>query len=57
MNMGGVSVGALITTILGKSADAGNLSRDIALLAVFVVAALVLQLTMLHPTTSNKIVD
>jgi len=57
MNMGSVSTGALITTILGKSADEGNLSRDMALLAVFVVAALVLQLSMLHPKTANKILD
>jgi len=54
MNMVGISAGALITTILGKSADAGNLSRDIALLAVFVVAAILLQLLLLHPNTANK---
>lgn len=57
MNMAGISAGALITTVLGKSADSGNLSRDIALLAVFVVAAVVLQLTMLHPKTANKTED
>jgi MFS family permease len=53
MNLAGISTGALITTFLGKSADSGNLSRDIALLAIFVVMALVLQLTMLHPKTAN----
>ena len=57
MNLAGISTGALITTFLGKSADSGNLSRDIALLAIFVVAAVVLQLTMLHPTTANKTDD
>jgi len=54
MNMAGISAGAFITTVLGKSADAGNLSRDIALLAGFVVVALVLQLVLLHPKTANK---
>ena len=54
MNLAGISTGALITTFLGKSADSGNLSRDIALLSIFVLAAVVLQLTMLHPTTANK---
>jgi MFS transporter, ACS family, D-galactonate transporter len=53
MNLAGISSGALITTFLGKSADSGNLSRDIALLAVFVVLALVLQLSLLHPKTAN----
>jgi MFS transporter, ACS family, D-galactonate transporter len=54
MNMVGISAGALITTFLGKSADSGNLSRDIALLSVFVAVALLLQLIMLHPETANK---
>lgn len=57
MNLAGISMGAVITTFLGKSADSGNLSRDIALLAVFVVLALVLQLSLLHPKTANKTDD
>jgi len=57
MNMAGISAGALVTTVLGKSADSGNLSRDIALLSVFVIAALALQLMMLHPKTANKTDD
>jgi MFS family permease len=57
MNLAGISTGAVITTFLGKSADSGNLSRDIALLAIFVVAAVVLQLTMLHPKTANMTED
>jgi len=57
MNLAGISTGALITTFLGKSADSGNLSRDIALLAIFVVAAVLLQLTMLHPKTANMTED
>jgi ACS family D-galactonate transporter-like MFS transporter len=52
--MAGISTGAVITTILGKSADSGNLSRDIAILAIFVLAAIILQLWLLHPTTANK---
>jgi MFS transporter, ACS family, D-galactonate transporter len=54
MNMAGISSGAVITTFLGKSADSGHLSRDIALLAVFVIAAIALQLLLLKPTTANK---
>jgi ACS family D-galactonate transporter-like MFS transporter len=57
MNMVGISAGAVITTFLGKSADSGNLSRDIAVLSVFVLAAIVLQLSMLHPKTANKTDD
>jgi len=52
--MAGISAGALITTILGKSADSGHLSRDIAMLAGFVVVAIVIQLLLLHPKTANK---
>lgn len=54
MNLAGISSGAVITTILGKSADSGNLSRDIAILALFVIAAITLQLLLLHPETANK---
>ncbi|MCX6238259.1 MAG: MFS transporter [Bacteroidia bacterium] len=54
MNLAGISAGAVITTFLGKSADSGNLSRDIAFLAFFVLAALILQLLFLHPRTANK---
>jgi Arabinose efflux permease len=57
MNMAGISSGALITTFLGKSADSGHLSRDIAFLAIFVVVALVLQLLLLHPKTANMTED
>jgi ACS family D-galactonate transporter-like MFS transporter len=57
MNLAGISSGAVITTFLGKSADSGNLSRDIALLAVFVVLAIFFQLLLLHPKTANKTED
>lgn len=54
MNMAGISAGALITTFLGQSVDSGHLSRDIAFLAIFVAAALALQLLFLHPKTANQ---
>ena len=57
MNLAGISSGALITTFLGKSADSGNLSRDIAFLAIFVVLAIFFQLLLLHPKTANKTDD
>jgi MFS family permease len=57
MNLAGISSGAVITTILGKSADSGNLSRHIAFLAVFVILAIFLQLMLLHPRTANKTDD
>jgi hypothetical protein len=54
MNLVGISSGAFITTLLGKSADSGNLGRDFAILGIVVLAAIVLQLTMLHPKQINK---
>ncbi len=53
MNLTGVFSGALITTLLGKSSDSGNLGRDMAFLAIPVALAIVLQLTMLKPVTAN----
>jgi ACS family D-galactonate transporter-like MFS transporter len=57
MNLVGISAGAFITTFLGKSADAGNLGRDFAILGIVVAVAIVLQLTMLHPKQINKTVE
>jgi MFS transporter, ACS family, D-galactonate transporter len=57
MNLAGISAGAGITTILGKSADSGHLNRDIEVLSVFVAVAIVLQLLLLHPKTANKTDD
>lgn len=54
MNLVGISSGAFITTFLGKSADSGNLGRDFAILGIVVLAAIILQLTMLHPKQINK---
>jgi sugar phosphate permease len=57
MNLVAVTSGALITGILGKSIDSGSLGRDFAVLGVVVLIAIVLQLTMLHPKTINKMTD
>jgi MFS transporter, ACS family, D-galactonate transporter len=57
MNMAGVFAGALITKFLGKSTDSGNLGHDLALLAIPVAAAVVLQLLTLRPVTQNKTED
>jgi MFS transporter, ACS family, D-galactonate transporter len=57
MNMTGVFAGALVTRWLGKSTDAGSLGPDIALLAIPVAAAVVLQLLVLKPTVTDRIAD
>ena len=55
MNMTGVFFGAFITDLLGKSSDAGNLGKDFAMLAGFVVVALVIQLYFLRPKHNDFI--
>ena len=57
MNMTGVFAGALITTWLGKSTDAGNLGRDLSLLGIPVALAVTLMLTMLKPVVADKVDD
>ncbi|MCK9412307.1 MAG: MFS transporter [Prolixibacteraceae bacterium] len=57
MNMAGISSGALITIILGKSTDAGSLGHDVALLAIPVVMAIILQLAVLKPKFADKTED
>ena len=57
MNLVGISAGAFITSLLGKSADSGNLGRDFAILGIIVLVAIILQLTMLHPKQINKTID
>lgn len=57
MNLAGISAGAVITGFLGKSADSGSMRQDFAMLAVIVIVAIVLQLTVLKPTTTNKTED
>jgi sugar phosphate permease len=53
MNMTGVFAGALITGIMGKSSDAGNLGEDFALLAGIVLLALIVQLWFLRPKAND----
>jgi MFS family permease len=53
MNMVGVFAGALITDILGKSTDAGNLGKGFAMLAGIVLIALVIQLSFLRPKNKD----
>ena len=57
MNMAGISSGAVITVLLGKSTDAGSLGHDVALLAIPVVMAIVLQLAVLKPEFADKVSD
>lgn len=53
MNMVGVFAGALVTQVLGKWSDVGNLGLGFAILGGIVVIALILQLACLKPTTDN----
>jgi len=53
MNLAGISAGAVITAFLGKSADAGNMRHDFAMLSVAVVGAIALNLLVLKPKTIN----
>jgi len=57
MNLAGISAGAMITGFLGKSADAGNMRHDFAMLSIVVIVAVIMQLTLLRPTTANKTED
>lgn len=53
MNMTGVFAGAVITDILGRWSDGGNLGAGFAMLAVIVAVALCVQLYFLKPKTDN----
>jgi MFS family permease len=55
MNLTGIASGAVITNFLGKSADAGHLASDFAILGVVVVVAIILQLTVLKPKVVNML--
>jgi len=57
MNLTGVFAGAAVTELLGRSTDSGNLGRDMALLAIPVAAAVLLQLFMLKPKFVDKTED
>lgn len=54
MNMTGVFAGALVTQVLGRWTDGGNLGMGFALLGGVVALALALQLFCLRPVTDNK---
>lgn len=53
MNMVGVFAGAVVTQLLGKWTDGGNLGMGFAVLGGIVIVALVLQLVCLRPTSDN----
>lgn len=53
MNMAGVFAGAVITGILGKSMDSGNLGHDFAMMAGIVFLVLVVQLLFLRPKVAD----
>ena len=57
MNMTGVFAGAIITRFLGRSMDSGNMARDMALLSIPVLLAVILQLVVLRPKSANKLSD
>ncbi len=53
MNMTGVFAGALVTNLLGRWADGGNLGSGFALMGGILAVALLLQLTVLRPKSDN----
>jgi ACS family D-galactonate transporter-like MFS transporter len=55
MNMTGVFAGAVITDLLGRSSDAGNLGKDFAMLAGIVLLALAAQLYFLRPGKKDAV--
>lgn len=55
MNLVGVFSGAIITNILGKSSDSGNMGQIFIYLALIVIVALIIQLTFLQPKTNDHI--
>ena len=55
LNLAGIASGAVITEVLGKSADAGHLGNNFAVLGIVVVIAIALQLIVLKPKTINMV--
>lgn len=55
MNMTGVFAGAVITKVLGRWSDGGNLGLGFAALAAVVALALILQLSILRPKTDDML--
>jgi len=54
MNFVGISAGAVITNVLGKSVDGGNLQRDFLLMSFVVAAVIVVNLVGLRPKVLDK---
>ncbi len=57
MNMIGVFAGALVTSWLGRAADADNLGKNFAMLAIIVGLALVVQLIFLKPKAEKELAN
>lgn len=55
LNMTGVGCGALVTSMLGKSADTGTLGLGFALMAGVVLVALIVQISFLRPKVNDFI--
>ena len=53
MNMTGVFAGAFVTSLLGRSTDAGHLGRDMALLSIPVALAVILLVSALRPKAAD----
>lgn len=53
MNMVGVFFGAIITEVLGKMTDSGELGKGFSMLAVIVLVAVVVQLLTLRPKVND----
>jgi ACS family D-galactonate transporter-like MFS transporter len=53
LNMTGVGCGALVTSLLGKSADSGTLGSGFALMAGVVLVALIVQISFLRPKVND----
>ncbi|MBS7254586.1 MFS transporter [Flavobacterium branchiicola] len=53
LNMTGVGCGALVTSLLGKSADTGNLGYGFSLMAGVVLIALIAQISFLRPKVND----
>lgn len=53
LNLAGISSGAIITKELGKALDAGYMTTVFAVMIATVAIAIILQLTVLRPTTTD----
>lgn len=53
LNMTGVACGALVTSLLGKSADTGSLGYGFSLMAGVVLIALIAQISFLRPKVND----